>query len=104
MSTPNVDLTSLVCQPATAVQSLDLDAGSALLDVGEADDVTCAVSTEQRGEIVVRHRTRPESTRTFAFTPSWGEVFRLGHRESTTSQPLVSGTYSVNAREPKGGT
>ena len=102
VSTPNVDLSSLACQPATVVESVDLATGSVLLDVGEADDVTCAVSTEQRGEIVVRHRTRPESTRTFAFTPSWGEAFRLGHRESVTSQPLVPGTYSVDAREPKG--
>ncbi|MGA7689980.1 MAG: endonuclease/exonuclease/phosphatase family protein [Jiangellales bacterium] len=102
VSTPNVDLTSLACQPATAVQSLDLSTGSVLLEVGEADDVTCAVSTEQRGEIVVRHRTRPESTRTFAFTPSWAEALRLGHRESAVSQPLVPGTYSVSAREPKG--
>ncbi|MGB9375152.1 MAG: hypothetical protein WCA82_13460, partial [Jiangellales bacterium] len=59
VSTPNVDLSSLACQPATVVESVDLATGSVLLDVGEADDVTCAVSTEQRGEIVVRHRTRP---------------------------------------------
>ena len=103
VSTPNVDLTSLACQPATAVESVDLATGSVLLDVGEADDVTCAVSTEQRGEIVVRHRTRPESTRTFDFNPSWGEDLALGHRDGA-SPALVPGTYSVVPASPRVGT
>jgi endonuclease/exonuclease/phosphatase family metal-dependent hydrolase len=102
VSTPNVDLSALACEPATAVQSVDLAAGSVLLDVAAGDDVSCSVSTEQRGEIVVRHRTRPESTRTFGFTPSWGEAFRLAHRQSATSPPLVPGSYSVTAGEPEG--
>ena len=95
VSTPNVDLSSLACQPATVVESVDLATGSVLLDVGEADDVTCAVSTEQRGEIVVRHRTRPESTRAFDYDASWGQDLALSHSTTARSPGLVAGTYSV---------
>ena len=102
VSTPNVDLTSLACQPATAVQSLDLSTGSVLLEVGEADDVTCAVSTEQRGEIVVRHRTRPAGGRSFEYDTSWGQNLALRHSTTKQSPALVAGTYSVVPDVPRG--
>ena len=95
VSTPDTELSTLLCQPATAVTSVDVSTGSALLDVVEAEDVSCEVATEQRGEIVVRHRTRPTGDRLFDYEASWGQDLALRHSTRARSPALVAGTYSV---------
>jgi endonuclease/exonuclease/phosphatase family metal-dependent hydrolase/plastocyanin len=95
-----VDVSGLTCEPAAVLDAVDPDAQSAVIRLDSGSDVACTVTGVQRGEVVVKHVTRPSSTRDFTFTPSWGPAFPLAHKQSATSPPLEPGAYSVAAAAP----
>lgn len=97
---PDVDVAALVCEPAALLDAVDPDARTAVVALASAGPAVCTVTAAERGSVVVKHKTRPSSTRDFEFSPSWGEAVALPHKASTESPPLEPGSYSVTAQAP----
>lgn len=96
----DVDVAALVCDPPGLIDTLDPDARSAVVTLSSAQDASCVVTAIAPGSVVVKHKTRPSSTRDFAFEPSWGDGFVLAHKQKVESPLLAPGGYSVTAQTP----
>ena len=91
------------CELSTDVISTTIP--SAVLDVDEAEYITCYFRNEQQtGNIIIEKFTDPSgSTLEFEFNPSWSETnFFLSDGEWVDSGQLMAGTYSVAEIVPEG--
>jgi len=97
------ELMEIVCAPLADVVSTTIP--SAVIDVDEADDITCYFRNKlQTGNIIIEKFTDPSgSSQEFEFNPSWTETnFFLSDGEWVDSGQLMAGTYSVAEIVPEG--
>ncbi len=91
--------TSATCDDGSSPGAIDLAAG---------ETVTCTfVNTQQpqTGTIIVRKETTPAgAAQVFGFSTNYGAAFQLSDGQSSTSEPLVAGTYSVQEDSQTGWT
>ena len=72
--------------------------------VGYGDKVTCTITNQRKGKIIVEKQTNPDgATQQFSFTPSYGAGFQLADGQQNTSGALAPGTYSVSETVPADG-
>lgn len=96
---PDVDAGSLTCQPAHAVQSVDVASATAVLDVTAGQSVACSMQARARGSIVLTTSTVPEGAKArMSVDPSWGDGLMMADGALTTSPALRAGVYDASAQ------
>ena len=97
------DLSQLTCVDPDGGTTVDLAAGTAILDVDPGEEVTCTFVNTAQGSVTIVKETDPVDAggQLFEFVGDLGPITLVGG-ESTTRSSLAPGSYVVTESLPEG--
>ena len=97
------DLTGLICSDPTQNSSVNLDTGTASINVAAGETVSCTFTNTAGGRIIVDKVAAQSAVQLFEFDPSWDDNFFLADPTPPyQSDYLAPGVYSVSEIVPAG--